>query len=72
MKLRLTIDESGRVVDSQVTAREGLTDNAVSTFVRLFSGYEYVPAHRAGRPLRSDATMLVRIRDGQGATSFAP
>ncbi len=72
MRLRLTIDEAGDVVDSQVTAREGLTDNAVTTFVRLFSGYDYVPARRAGRPIRSEATMLVRIRDGQGATGLVP
>lgn len=72
MRLRLTIDEAGDVVDSQVTAREGLTDNAVTTFVRLFSGYDYVPARRAGRPIRSEATMLVRVRDGQGATGLVP
>lgn len=72
MRLRLTIDEAGEVVDSRVTAREGLTDNAVATFVRLFSGYDYVPARRAGRPIRSEATMLVRIRDGQGATGLVP
>ena len=63
VSLRLTIDETGRVVDSKVLARQGLSDNAVSVFVLAFSGYEYIPAQRGGRAVRSEVTMVVGVEE---------
>ena len=67
--LRVTIDETGRVVDSQVVAREGLTDSAVTTLIRSFTSLEYLPARRGGRPVRSEASMVVGVRDGGISTA---
>lgn len=70
--LRLSIDETGHVVDSRVSSRDGLSDAAVEILVRSFTGYVYVPARRAGRPVPSDVTVIVGVRDGRGVTALSP
>lgn len=70
--LRLSIDDTGHVVDSRLSAQEGLPESAVSILVRAFTGYVYVPARRGGRPVRSDVTMVIAVRDGHGVSRQSP
>ena len=70
--LHLSIDDTGHVVDSQLSSQEGLPEAAVATLVRSFTGYVYVPARRSGRPVRSDVTIVISVRDGQGVSAQSP
>ena len=63
LSLRLTIDETGRVVQSDIVSRQGLSDKAVAVFVKAFSGYDYLPARRGGRAVRSEVTMVVGVKE---------
>lgn len=72
LALRLVIDDTGHVVDSETLSHEGLSEAAATILVQAFTGYVYVPARRAGRALRSVVTMVITVRDGQGATEQLP
>ena len=63
--LRLSIDETGHVVNATTSVRKGLTDGAVALFLRSFASYEYVPARRGGRSVKSDVTLVVGVWDGK-------
>ena len=70
--LHLPIDATGHVVDSRLNSQEGLPESAVAILARAFTGYVYVPARRGGRPVRSDVTMVISVRDGQGVSAQSP
>ncbi len=70
--LHLSIDDTGHVVDGQLSSQDGLPESAVVILVRAFTGYVYVPARRGGRPVRSDVTMVISVRDGQGVSTQSP
>jgi hypothetical protein len=66
LSLRLAIDETGHVVRSDIVSREGLSDKAVAVFVKAFSSYDYIPARRGGRAVRSEVTMVVGVQENVG------
>lgn len=67
--LQLFIDETGRVVDSQVEGSHGLPAVVSDKLTRAFAGYSYLPGQRDGRPVKSQVTLIIGIRDGQAATN---
>lgn len=72
LALRLVIDDTGHVVDSETLSHEGLPEATTATLVQAFTGYVYMPARRAGRAARSVVTMVITVRDGQGASEQLP
>lgn len=72
LALRLVIDDTGHVIDSETLSHEGLPEDAAATLVNAFTGYVYMPARRAGRAIRSVVTMVITVRDGQGASEPVP
>jgi hypothetical protein len=70
--LKLVIDENGHVTDSEVVTRHGLSNKAVAVFQRAFSGYEYMPARRGGRTVRSEVALVVGVREGERSVDTGP